>query len=101
MTGFFSTAKAYAAGAVMLVIGVLAAAARHFWRQRNRARKESERLKRRAAEVEKRRKWERRIYDAENEIKRENREHAQKERDRMDSGRRPGSWGDRRLRDKD
>jgi len=101
MMGFLSSIKAYIAGFFVLVIGVLAATARHFWKQRNRARRESERLKRRAEAEEKRRQWERKIHDTQNEIKKENREHAQKERDRIDAGNRPDHWGDSRMRGKD
>ena len=56
MMGFLSSIKAYIAGFFVLIIGVLAATARHFWKQRNRAREESERLKRRAEAAEARRK---------------------------------------------
>lgn len=101
MMGFLSSIKAYIAGAVVLLIGILGATARHFYKKARKEEKESDRLRRRAEEQKKRRELERNVHNAQQEARKKARENAEAEKKRIDNDVRPDSWGDDRLRDKD
>jgi len=97
----FSTVRHYVYGAMAAIGAGLLLVLRIVTRQRDSAREkaEQERKSKKAAERNLERK--RRVSDAQRKAREDAKNVAEKEADRVSDGRRPDSWGDGRLREKD
>ena len=94
----FTGIKSYLYGAIAAIVAGLGLALKIVAGQRNKARQESDRLRRRAEAVKKQRDMELRVHNAGAEERKKAREHAKAEKERIDNDVRPDSWGDKRLR---
>lgn len=94
----FSTIKYYLYAAVAAVVAGLMIALKVITAQKQKAQQRADRQEQRAETTEAARIVEQDIVDAQAKSRKEAQEHAQSEKDRIDRGDRPDSWGDDRLR---
>lgn len=99
--GFLSSIKAYIAGGVVVIFGILAAVARHFYKKTQEQRRAKERIKRNLETEKKRREQELDIHNAKQRAEKRRRENERAEKKRIDNDIRPDSYGDDRLQRKD
>lgn len=95
---WFSEFRAYVYGAVSLLIGVLIAAVRHFYRKSQKQRKAKERSERSLEAERERREQELDLRDTQNRAERRRKENERAEKKRIDNDVRPEHWSDRRIR---